>query len=188
MRILAIVMTGLCLAVAGCGTDTPGSSTSTGTGGSPVNTVVPQSQQQAQDTVYSYLKRTLDALPPGTVLDATRYGSAGMTGYCDDNDSTPTAPRNFRTIGELKVPAGTDNTAAVAKVGDVWRSWGWHVIERDEFRKPNQFGYGPDGYRLQIVSASPNTFPPTMNANSPCYPGTIARDDISFPMKIASGS
>lgn len=61
-------------------------------------------------------------------------------------------------------------------------------MERDEFRKPNQFGYGPDGYRLQIVSASPTSFPPTINAISPCYPGTIARDDIAFPIQIASDS
>ncbi|WP_264019862.1 hypothetical protein [Mycolicibacterium setense] len=176
-RILVAIVTGLCLAATACTT-----------GGQPVNTVVPQSQQEAQDTVLRYLKRTVDALPPGTVLDATRYGSAGSTGYCDDNDSTPTAPRNFSTIGELRSPPGTDNNATVRKVGDIWRSWGWSVTERDEFRKPNQFGYGPDGYRLQIVSASPTTFPPTMDAISPCYPGTIARDDISFPMQIASES
>ncbi len=177
MRVLVAIMAGLCLAPTACTT-----------GGSPVNTVVPQSQQQAQDTVLDYLKRTLDALPAGTVLDATRYGTAGSTGYCDDNDSTPTAPRNFSTIGELQSPPGVDNNATVQKVGDIWRSWGWNVMERDEFRKPNQFGYGPDGYRLQIVSASPTSFPPTVNAISPCYPGTIASNDISFPMQIASGS
>jgi hypothetical protein len=183
MRALTAVVTALSLAVAACGP-----STSTGTGGSTMNTVVPQSQQQAQDTVLGYLKRTLDALPPGTVLDATRLGTAGTTGYCDDNDSTPSAPRNFSTVGELKLPPGTDNVAAIAKVGDIWRSWGWRVIDRDGFRKPNQFGYGPDGYRLQIIAASPTTYPPTVNAISPCYPGTIAREDISFPIQIATGS
>lgn len=174
-RILIAVMTWLCLTPTACTT-----------GGSSVNAVVPQSQQQAQDTVMSYLKRTLDGLPAGTVIDATRYGSAGSTGYCDDNDSTPTAPRNFSTIGELHSPPGTDNDATVRKAGELWSSWGWEVMERDEFRKPNQFGYGPDGYRLQIVSASPTSFPPTVNAISPCYPGTVARDDIAFPITIAS--
>lgn len=187
MRTLtAVIAAALSLAVAACGTHDP--STPSGTGGSTVNTVVPQSQQQAQDTVFGYLKRTIAALPPGTVLDASRLGTAGTTGYCDDNDSSPTAPRNFSTIGELKLPPGTDNVAAIAKVGDIWRSWGWRVIDRDGFRTPNQFGYGPDGYRLQIIAADPTTYPPTVNAISPCYPGTIAREDISFPIQITAGS
>jgi hypothetical protein len=185
MKALTAVMTALSLALAACGAGDP--ATPPGIGDSTVNIVVPQSQQQAQDTVYGYLKRTLDALPPGTVLDATPYGSASITSSCDDNDSSPTAPRYFSTHGQLKFPAGTDNVAAVAKVGDIWRSWGWRVIERDGFRKPNQFGYGPDGYRLQVVSASPTTYPPTMDAISPCYPGSLARNDIAFPIKIASG-
>lgn len=184
MKVLTGVIITVSLALAACGTGD--STTPLGSGDSTVNIVVPESQQQAQDTVYGYLKRTLDALPPGTVLDATRLGSAGDTGYCDDNDSSPTAPRYFSADGELKFPAGTDNAAAVAKVGDIWRSWGWRVIERDGFRTPNRFGYGPDGYRLQIVSASPTTYPPSVAAISPCYPGTIAREDIDFPIKIAS--
>lgn len=180
-KLATFLLIGLCLTVAACDREVE-------LGGGNVKDVVPESQQQAQDTVFGYLKRTLDGLPPGTVLDATRYGSAGSTGYCDDNDSTPTAPRNFTTIGELRSPQGTDNNAAVRKVGEIWRSWGWDVIERDEFRKPNQFGSGPDGYRLQIVSASPTSFPPTVDAFSPCYPGTLVRTDIGFPMQIASGS
>lgn len=36
--------------------------------------------QQAHDTLMSYLTRTLDRLPAGTVIDATRYGSAGSPG------------------------------------------------------------------------------------------------------------
>lgn len=75
--ILVAIMTGLCLTPTACTAE-----------GSSVNAVVPQSQQQTQDTVMSYLKRTLHGLPAGTVIDATRYGSAGSTGYCDDNDST----------------------------------------------------------------------------------------------------
>jgi len=185
MKALTAVITGLSLTLAACGSGDP--TTPPGIGDSTVNIVVPQSQQQAQDTVYGYLKRTLDALPPATVLDATRLGGPASTGYCDDNDSSPTAPRYFSTDGELKFPAGTDNVAAVGKVGDIWRSWGWRVIECDGFRKPNRFGYGPDGYRLQIVSASPTTYPPAVSAISPCYPGSLARNDIAFPIKIASG-
>jgi hypothetical protein len=102
MKALTAVMTALSLALAACGAGDP--ATPPGIGDSTVNIVVPQSQQQAQDTVYGYLKRTLDALPPGTVLDATRYGSASITSSCDDNDSSPTAPRNFSTHGQLKFP------------------------------------------------------------------------------------
>lgn len=188
MRILATIVTGLCLAVVACGSGDPaGPSTPTGTGGPQVNTVVPQSQQQAQDTVLGYLRRTLEELPRGTVLDATRYGTPGVTGYCDDNDSTPTAPRNFSTIGDLRLPPETDLTEAVGRVGDIWRSWGWRVLERDGFRKPNQFAYGPDGYRLQIITAGRDGYPPTVSATSPCFPGSIARDDIGFPVEIAAG-
>jgi hypothetical protein len=42
-----------------------------------VTEAVPQSQQQAQDTVLGYLTRTLAALPAGAVVDASRYGMAG---------------------------------------------------------------------------------------------------------------
>ncbi|WP_243858229.1 hypothetical protein [Mycobacterium sp. DL440] len=181
LKLVTFVLIGLCLTVTACGGRIEHN-------GRNVKDVVPQSQQQAQDTVFGYLKRTLDGLPSGTVLDGTRYGSAGSTSYCDDNDSSPTAPRNFSTTGELHSPPGIDNGTTVRNVGEVWRSWGWNVTERDEFRKPNQFGYGPDGYRLQIVSASPTSFPPTVGATSPCYPGTIARNDIGFPMQITSGS
>jgi hypothetical protein len=149
--------------------------------------VVPQSQQQAQDTVYGYLKRTVDALPAGTLLDGARYGKAGSNNYCDDNATTPSSPMHFQTIGQLTFPPGTDLNATIAKVGDIWRGWGWQVLERDGFRKPNQFGYGPDGYRLQIVAAAREGYPPTVQAISPCFPGTIARDDVAFPNQITVG-
>ncbi|BBX16524.1 hypothetical protein CRI77_21130 [Mycolicibacterium duvalii] len=46
--------------------------------------------------------------------------------------------------------AGTDFAALIAQTGGVWQQWGWEVLERDGFNKPNRFGYGPDGYTLQI--------------------------------------
>jgi hypothetical protein len=145
---------------------------------------VPQSQKQAQDTVLGYLQQTIDALPPGTVLDATRYAGAGHNSYCDDNDSGPTAPMRFHTTGDLQGAPGTDYVALVQTVGDVWRSWGWHVYERDGFRKPNQFGYAPDGYRLQIVTPGREGYPPGVQASSPCFPGQIANDDLLFPTLV----
>jgi hypothetical protein len=149
--------------------------------------VVPQSQQQAQDTILDYLKLTVDALPRGTALDSTRYAGAGQNSYCDDNDSRPTAPMRFHTLGDLKLPPGSDPVKVVTTVGDIWRSWGWHVFERDGFRKPNQFGYAPDGYRLQIGVPGREGYPPSIQASSPCFPGQIAKDDVYFPAMISSG-
>ena len=196
MKRIAILLIGL--VVVACGGGQAGPATPTGdpdiggqamTSAPPPNAkdVVPESQQQAQDTIFGYLKRTLDALPPGTVLDATRYGTAGHNNFCDDNDTRPSAPMHFQTIGQLNLPQGSDVNATVITVGGIWRSWGWQVMERDGFRKPNQFGYGPDGYRLQIVTAARDGFPPTVQAVSPCFPGTLARDDIEFPLTMQSG-
>lgn len=149
--------------------------------------VVPTSQQQAQDTVVGYLTRTLATLPRGTVIDASRYAGAGHNSYCDDNDTSPGAPMRFHTIGELKVPDGADATDLVRTVGSIWRAWGWYVFERDGFTKPNEFGYGPDGYRLQIESAPQPGYPPSIEASSPCFSGQIARDDIPVPTVITAG-
>jgi hypothetical protein len=151
------------------------------TGGNP-KVVVPQSQQQAQDTVLNYLKRTLQGLPPGTTLDATRYGGASVTASCDDSPTGPgKPPMDFATTGDLKLPNGTDAEAAIAQAGELWKSWGWNVQERDGFRKPNRFGDAPDGYRLRIVAAYPPGSPPVVNAVSPCFPGDLARNDIPCP-------
>ncbi|WP_231744540.1 hypothetical protein [Mycobacterium sp. GA-1199] len=149
--------------------------------------VVPETQQQAQDTLLNYITRTLHELPRGTVLDATRYGSAGHNSWCEDIPPDPkTAPSRFHTSGDLKLPPETNLDASVQQVGDIWRSWGWYVYERDGFRKPNQFGYAPDGYRLQIVIAGREGFPPTLSGSSPCFPADVARDDIPFPLTLRS--
>lgn len=149
-----------------------------------VKEAVPRSQQQAQDTVLGYLTRTLAALPAGAVVDASRYGMAGHNSYCDDNDSSPTAPRYFHTIGEVTVPGDAGSNGLVDKVGEIWRGWGWYVTERDGFAKPNRFGYGPDGYRIQIEAAPQAGYPPSIEASSPCFPGQIARDDIPTPIEL----
>jgi hypothetical protein len=150
------------------------------------NIVVPQSQQQAQDTLLGYLKRTLQALPPCTVLDASRYGGTGSGNLsCEDNPTSPTPPTEWGTTGDLKFPPGTDLSAMVTKTGDIWRSWGWYVIERDGFRKPNQFGYSADGYRLQIVTAGREGYSPTLEGSTPCFPGDLARNDIPVPVVLS---
>lgn len=146
--------------------------------------VIPKSQQQAQETVLEYLKKTLRALPAGAVLDATGYAGPGYNHPCDDNDTSPSAPHDFNTVRELKLPASTDPHKIVTQTGDIWRSWGWYVIERDGFRTPNRFGYAPDGYRLQIVIGAVDGVGPTVSAISPCFPGDLVSDDISIPMVI----
>lgn len=144
--------------------------------------VVPQSQQQAQDTLLGYLQRTINDLPPGITFDARRFGGVGGGNIgCDDNATTPDAQTRFDAAGDLKVPSGTDSAALIQTVGEVWRSWGWYVYERDGFRKPNQFGFGPDGYRLRIIVAARAGYPSGLEGSTPCSPGTLAHNDIQFP-------
>ena len=203
MRRVTASLAALAVLLAGCGDDSRlGPPTPTGAidiGGPPMTSlppppdgwslkeVVPQSQQQAQDTIADYLRRTAAGLPAGTIYDSGRFPKTGDNIPCDDDFMRPgEPPTNFTTTGNLVFPEGSDTNAMIAKTGEVWRSWGWYVIERDGFRKPNQFGYGPDGYRLQIVAPNPPQYPPVVSAMSPCYPGDIARDDVPFPGKIAA--
>jgi hypothetical protein len=146
------------------------------------HTVPPTSQQEAQDTIVGYLKKTLAALPPGTTLDATRYSGAGSNAPCDNNPTGPgKSPTEFSTTSDLTLPAGSDPNDVIAKMGDIWKGWGWYVVERDGFQKPNRYGYATDGYHLQVEAAYPPGSPPTVNGTSPCYPGELQRDDIPIP-------
>ena len=146
-----------------------------------VNT--PTSQQQAQDTVLGYLKKTLDALSPGVAFDATRFGSAGSTAPCNDAPLNTNPPKNFTATGDLTLPPGVDAGKLIAQVGDIWKSWGWWVFERDGMYKPNRSGYSPDGYELHIgVPGLPG--PPNITGTSPCFAHDIARDDLPFPTTI----
>ncbi len=147
--------------------------------------VVPASQQQAQDTLLGYLKKTLRALPPETTLDATRYSGGTNTPPCKDVD-TGIPPVSFSTIGELKLPPGVHPDAIIAKVGDIWKSWGWYVMERDGFYKPNRFGYAPDGYSLQIMASPQPGYPPTLEGVSACFPGNLPNNRSPFPMVVTA--
>ncbi|NTY60094.1 hypothetical protein FEG63_11110 [Mycolicibacterium sphagni] len=147
--------------------------------------VVPQSQQQAQDTLLGYLRNTVKGLSPGITFDATRFGGVGSGNVgCDDNATAADASTRFNVAFDITVPPGTDNEALIQAVGDVWRSWGWYVYERDGFRKPNLFGFSPDGYVLRIVSAARAGFPPGLEGSTPCFPGNLARNDIAFPAVV----
>lgn len=146
--------------------------------------VTPSSQQEVQDTVLGYLTETLRTLPAGTVIDATRYGRAGTTRPCNGAAADTDPPEEFSTIGQLKTP-GPESDHTIVAVGDTWKSWGWWVLERDDYRKPNRFGYAPDGYTFQIQVFGLPGYPPTVTASSPCYSHAKARDDIPFPTKIS---
>ena len=66
--------------------------------------------------------------------------------------------------------------------------YGITVMKCDGFEKPNEFGYFPDGYHIQIKAACPPDYPPTIVATSPCFPGDIRRDGLPVPKVIQQGS
>jgi hypothetical protein len=143
--------------------------------------VVPTSHQQAQDTLLGHLKKTLQAMPAGITLDATRYSGGTSVAPCEDVVAG-NPPMSFATIGDLTLPAGTDPSALIAKTGEVWKSWGWFVFERDGFYKPNRFGYAPDGYSLQIEARYRADYPPSLRGVSPCFPADLPDNRSPFPM------
>lgn len=153
----------------------------TATAGLETASGIPTRQQEAQDTILGYLKKTLSALPAGTTLDATRYGGGTTTVGCDDNDNRPAAPKEFSTWGDITLPPGIDTATLVAQAGEIWKSWGWYVIERDGFYKPNRFGYAPDGYNLQIMARYRPDQPPGLSGVSPCFPGDVPEERSPFP-------
>lgn len=150
----------------------------------PAEPKVPTSQQEAQDTVLGYLQKTVDGLPPGTTLDSTNFRGAANRS-CDDEYTGPgRGPTRFSVWTHVVGPQDASPEGLVAQAGDLWRSWGLTVIERDDFRKPNRFGYPPDGYELQIKGAGKPGYPPTLIASSLCFPGDLARDNFPFPQVI----
>lgn len=150
-----------------------------------MNSPAPTSQHDVQDHVVSLFQRTVDAFPRGTALDSSRYAPNGTTATCDDNADGPDAPVDFAQYADMRLLPGTDYKATVAKLGDIWSSWGWKVIERDDFPKPNRFASAPDGYRLQAVLNDP-AYSPTVVATSPCYNGRLADYAIPMPRLIES--
>lgn len=149
---------------------------------------IPKSQQEAQDTVLQYLQKTVDGLPPDTVLDSTDFRGGGNVSCDDDHTGPGNPPTEYEYWTHVNGPHGTSSDELVVRAGEVWRSWGFTVTERDDFRKPNRFGYAPDGYRLQIKGPSKPGYPPTLIGSSPCFPGELARTDIGAPKVIKQGS
>ena len=148
---------------------------------------MPTTRQQAQDAVYRYYVKTLRELPDGYALDNSRYGKMGGASVapCDDfgsenNNNDPAKYHDRRTI---IAPPGTNNLDLVAKIGNIWKNWGWRVEERKGFNKPNFFGTAPDGYMFKVESDS--KYPVMFTGSSPCFTGDKTRyDDIPSPTLI----
>lgn len=154
----------------------------------PATPKVPTDQREAQDTVVRYLQQTVNALPPGTSLDGTRYTVGDGTTYCEDNPGSPDAPVHVEDWRDMVLPPDSDFAAIITKTGEIWKQWGWEVIERDGFDKPNRFGYSPDGYILQIQARPDRTQPPSLIGSSPCFPGDRRDNSVRRPPLIRQES
>jgi hypothetical protein len=154
----------------------------------PASPKIPTSQPEAQDTVIEYLQKTVNALPKGTSLDGTRYMVGKGTTYCEDNPSGPDAAVHVEDWRDMNLAPRTDFNAIITQTGDVWKQWGWQVIERDRFSKPNRFGYAPDGYVLQVEARPDPKYPPSLIGSSPCFPGNLREADIPKPAIIKQSS
>lgn len=150
----------------------------------PADPKIPTSQREAQETLIGYLQKTIDELPAGISLDGSRYVIGDGTTYCEDNPSGRDSPVHVEDWRDMKVPPGTDFTALIDQTGEIWKRWGWDVLERDGFTKPNRFGYAPDGYVLQIEARPDPSYPPSLIGSSPCFPGDLRNDHITAPTLI----
>jgi hypothetical protein len=149
---------------------------------------IPTSQREAEDTVLHYLQKTVDGLPPGTILDSTDFRGGGNVPCDDDYTGSGKPPTEYEYWTHVNGPHGTTSGELIARAGDIWRSWGFTVIERNGFEKPNRFGYAADGYRLHIEAAYPPGYPSTLIGSSPCFPGELTLDDIPAPKVLEQGS
>lgn len=143
---------------------------------------MPASQQEAQDTILAMLQKTVDALPAGTVLDGSRYRVGTMDRYCDNDPVGTASAVHVEDWRDVKLASDLDPDAVIAQTADVWRHWGWHVIERDGFDKPNRFGYSPDGYALHFEAR--NSTDPLLIGSSPCYSNGLHTDTPRNPAMI----
>ncbi|ADG99009.1 conserved hypothetical protein [Segniliparus rotundus DSM 44985] len=154
-------------------------------GGSPMNKEL--TRQQAQETLYAYMRRTLQAVPTIIALDNTRYGGAGGgVDTCDDRIDSENSPIHYYDSRDMQVAEKTDFADLVRKTGDVWRSWGWRVEERENSEKPNRVGTSPDGYILSI-EIRPSRFagyPPSFTGDTPCFSPRFRHDDVPVPTTI----
>ena len=100
-------------------------------------------------------------MPRATAAPVTTAGATTtrQTPRITRRDSTPLA-----TSCSRRGPTSTPWFAALETSGG---AWGWYVYERDGFREPNEFGYAPEGYRMQIVAAAKPGYAPTLTILRP---------------------
>ena len=146
---------------------------------------IPKSQQEAHDSVVQYLQKTVDGLPPGTVIDASDTIGGSNLG-CDDNYTGPgPGPTEFSLFAHVVGPPGPKPADLIARAGELWRSWGIKVMERDGFEK-----------RTNSVTSQTDTpykssrhIPPTIQHRSSqrrrASPATYAKMDYRFPRRFA---
>lgn len=152
------------------------------------NPKIPANEKEARDTVLKYLQMSVDALPQGSSLDGARYVVGTGTTYCDDEPKDHSSPIHFEDWRDINLPPGTNFNAIISHLGDVWKRWGWQVLERDGFTKPNRFGYAPDGYTLQIEARPDSKFAPSLIGASPCFPGDLRDDSLPRNPTVISQS
>ncbi|WP_232518792.1 hypothetical protein [Mycobacterium intracellulare] len=91
---------------------------------------IPKSLRGAQDSVVRYLQKTVDGLPPGTVLD-TSDTTGGSNLGCDDDYTGPgPGPTEFSLFAIVIGPAGVKPADLITRAGELWRSWGIKVMAR----------------------------------------------------------
>lgn len=176
MRHLAIF--GAIFAVSACGTSHTGSPEG---GQVAAGDKKPTSQQQVQDHVLDMFQRTVNGLGPGSKLDTTRYGR-GATDTCDDLDQRPEAPVHFLQFSDMEVPT-TDYTAILTKIGHMWTSFGWKVIDKGISSQPHPFATDDDGYTIQALITDPG-YSPSVLGESPCFDGRLLDRGIQFPRVV----
>ncbi|WP_084206643.1 hypothetical protein [Segniliparus rugosus] len=143
-----------------------------------------ESQQQAQETLYGYMRKTLEALSAGIDIESAHPWQGGSTGACDDRIDQENAPVSYSDFRGIRAPAGTDYNDLILRFGDVWKGWGWRVVERSGDNKPNRYAISPDGYILSIEAGNPVGYPPTMLGRTPCFSPKLRDDHVPKPRVI----
>ncbi|MGL6234949.1 MAG: hypothetical protein ACRC20_06355 [Segniliparus sp.] len=144
------------------------------------------SQQQAQETLYGYMRKTLEGLPAGVSIYSAHPWQGGSNSACDDRIDQENAPITYHDTFDMKLPAGTASDALIAKVRELWESWGWRVKESEGDGNFSWYGYSPDGYQLDIMGYSGRLagYPPTFGGRTPCFPPRLRDDHVPKPRII----
>lgn len=128
------------------------------------------------------LQKTVDVLPAGSSLDGSRYQVGTMDRYCENDPAGTTSAVHVEDWRDVQLTNDVDADAVITQTADIWRQWGWRVIERDGFEKPNRFGYTPDGYVLHLEARDRGG--PLLIGSSPCYPNGLQADTPRNPTLI----